>query len=257
MARKRRIRRKKSDLELPDPIDGLACKVPFTMLLYGPEKIGKSTFASKAHRHLFLATEAGLNFLNVCKAPVEDWEKFREVVLAAKNDPGKYEAYNIDTAENAFDQCQIWVCEKLGIDHPADEDFGKGYQSIRLEFYLQLNALAQLGKIVILTSHEKSVEVKGRAIKTSKMVPTLTNTARRVILPMVDIIGHCGFKMGRDGEPTAKRVINFQPTEVAEAGDRTGLLPKQLPLSYSAFVECMNGGRRPKTTMRRRPKRRS
>jgi hypothetical protein len=253
--RKRRLRGRTSALTLPAPKTGLvACPRAYSALVYGPEGIGKSTLWSRADRHLFIATEAGLNWIDCAQEPCEDWEKFREIVKAAKQKPDRYDAFIIDTAENAFDQAQMWVCEKLGIDHPADEDFGKGYQTVRIEFYMQLNALVSLGKKLLMTSHEKSVEIKGRAIKTSKMVPTLTNTARRVVLPMVDIIGHCGFKMDRTGEATTKRIMEFEPTETVEAKDRTGLLPARTLLNYEVFAGHLSGERKQKT-LRRRPKR--
>ena len=45
-----------------------------TALVYGPSKIGKSTWCSKADDALFLATEPGLNALEVFQTPITCWD---------------------------------------------------------------------------------------------------------------------------------------------------------------------------------------
>jgi SpoVK/Ycf46/Vps4 family AAA+-type ATPase len=47
-----------------------------TILIYGPPKIGKSTLASQFDNPLFLATEAGLNALEVFQVPIPTWDDF-------------------------------------------------------------------------------------------------------------------------------------------------------------------------------------
>ena len=47
-----------------------------TVLAYGPSKIGKSTWCSQAEGAVFLATEAGLNNLEVFQVPITRWEEF-------------------------------------------------------------------------------------------------------------------------------------------------------------------------------------
>ena len=219
----------------------------FTLFLYGPEGIGKTTFASKADDPLIIATEAGYKFVEAYVEETSTWEEFVATIdaieVAWRDDPDgfRYGALAVDTVDNAFALCQSFVCTKLGIDHPSDEEWGKGYQAVSTEFTHQMTRLALIDKQLILISHEKTIEVKGRVLKTMKIVPTLSSTGRRVILPMVDIIGHCGYRMGADGEATSERVIEFNPSETMEAKDRTGLLPKVLPLNYTAFRQYLNG----------------
>ena len=45
-----------------------------TVLVYGPSKIGKSTWCSQADGALFLATEPGLNALEVFQTPITCWD---------------------------------------------------------------------------------------------------------------------------------------------------------------------------------------
>ena len=258
--KKRRIRSKTSGVDLPTESKGIGAATSHTLFIYGPEGIGKSTFGSHAPSPLFIATEAGLNFLDVMTEPCPDWDKFVGIVDALEASKSqRYKTVVIDTADNAIDQCQSYACDKLGIEHPADEEWGKGYSAVRMEFNKQITRLALLDMRFILISHQKSVEIKGRVMKTTKIVPTLSNSGRRVILPMCDFIGHCTFKEGRDGEATSERIINFEPSEYHEAKDRSGLLPKIIPLDYEVFNGYMDGSTvkrsKSKTTAKRKVRR--
>ena len=48
-----------------------------TILVYGPVKIGKSSFCALSDSALFLATKAGLNHLNVYQIPIKTWEELQ------------------------------------------------------------------------------------------------------------------------------------------------------------------------------------
>ena len=51
-----------------------------TVLVYGQTKIGKTTLCSQAESALFLATEPGLNALDVFQAPILSWD---DLLIAA------------------------------------------------------------------------------------------------------------------------------------------------------------------------------
>lgn len=216
----------------------MAVKTPnlTTMLLYGPPKIGKSTIANSFPKALFVAAEEGLKFLDAYKQGVRTWEE----VLGIQKDllkPGHdFQTVVFDTADALFTLCTDYVCKKLNIDHPSDEDWGKGWAALRDNFQKLVTPLAAPdlnGKTrfgLIFLSHDRDVEVKGRVTKTKRTTCTLPGTARRVLLPMVDVVGYCGFARDKNGEPTDERIVTFKPTEVIEAGDRTGRLPDYLPM---------------------------
>ena len=62
-------------IEKSSKIDELSRQV---ILVYGRAKIGKSTLCSKFEAPLFLATEPGLNHLEVFKVNITGWQKFLE-----------------------------------------------------------------------------------------------------------------------------------------------------------------------------------
>ncbi|HOK47887.1 MAG TPA: AAA family ATPase, partial [Bryobacteraceae bacterium] len=46
----------------------------YSILIYGPTKIGKTTLASQFPEALFLATEPGLNALEAYQIPITSWD---------------------------------------------------------------------------------------------------------------------------------------------------------------------------------------
>lgn len=214
-----------------------------TTLLYGPPKIGKSTVAASYPRPLFAACEEGLKFLDAYKVGIERWEDFVELSALLRKEKHDFRTLVVDTADILFKYCQDYVCKKKHIEHPADEDWGKGYEAVRDEFQRHIGPLTVPGPGgktrfgIVFISHAKTVEVKGRVIKTARIVPTFPNGARKIIMPMVDIVGYCGFGIDADGEPTDERRVHFRPSEQVEAGDKTDKLPSSLPMLRKGWYD--------------------
>lgn len=213
------------------------------MLLYGPPKIGKSSFCSKLDDVVLVDTEGGLDWvkdIDAKRKSIQSWKEFQSLVTGMQSD-GKVKLDNgkyakplhlvLDTADILWIYCTEYICRKHGFDHPSDESFGKGYQVLRYEFQRGLARLNTCkGVSMCLISHSKAIEVRGRGSnRTSQIVPTIPNSAREVVMPMMDIIGYVGFRVA-DEETDNERSILFAPEEGLEAGDRTGRLPKAMPL---------------------------
>jgi hypothetical protein len=218
--------------------------VDLTVLLYGPSKFGKSTFCSNADGALFLATEAGLNNLEVFQVPISNWED----LLAAGRDiaEGKhaFKTIIIDTVDNAYRMCVEHVLAKHKIDHESDLGYGKGYALINNEFYRVLNKLSLLPYGLFLISHAQDKEVETRTGKITRVVPTLPEKARKTVLGMVDVILYCDLETvaGEGGKAVARRVLRTKPCLHYEAGDRTGRLPEVIDLDFSRFVAAYDAG---------------
>lgn len=215
-----------------------------TVLVHGPHKFGKSTLCAQADGALFLATEPGLNHLEVYQQPISTWDEL--LVSAREIAEGKhaFRTIVIDTVDNAYRMCAEYICRKYEVEHESDLEYGKGYAMVNGEFHRVLNKLALLPYGLFLVSHSQEKEIETRTGKYTKVVPTLPDKARKLVLGLVDIILFCDLEptIGADGKPSYRRVLRTKPSLAYEAGDRTGRLPEVLDLNFAAFAAAFAQG---------------
>lgn len=214
----------------------------FTVLIYGPSKIGKSTWCSQAENALFLATEPGLNALEVYEMPIKTWEDLLKTFAEIIKGNHDFKTIIIDTIDNAYKMCSEYVCRINKISHESDLGFGKGYTLVNNEFNRVLNKLAFLPYGLILISHSQEYEVETRTGKYTCTAPTLPEKARRHVMGLVDLILFCdqdAYK-DEDGKVSYERVMRTKPTLQYAAGDRTGRLPETIPLDFKTFENFFN-----------------
>lgn len=211
-------------------------------LLYGPPKIGKSTFAAEidSDRTLFLACEPGLGALEVFSVDVRDWKTFREIGADLAKDPQHYKIVVVDTVDELYRMCSDHICKEMGIQHPADADYGKGWAAVADEFRLRVGKLANLGLGVWFISHSKDREVKKKVGSKTVTSPTVSGQGREFITGFCDFI----FLATWEGdEESSKRVLRTQGAEEHEAGGRMPRnaqpLTDPLPLDAGALRKDM------------------
>ncbi len=219
-----------------------------TTLIYGPPKIGKSTFASMFPDALFLECEPGLSELSVYKVPTYSWEDLLAACKLVAAGEHAFKTIVIDTIDNAFKFCSDHVCAKHSIEYEGDLPHGKGWAFVKNEWHRVLTRLASLPYGVVLISHSVDKRVETRTGEYTKTQPSLPDRARHVVLGLVDMILFCDTQSRKDesGQVSVERVIRTKPHPTYEAGDRTGRLPDMLPLDYAAFARCFDGA--PTTT---------
>ncbi|MGE5623812.1 MAG: ATP-binding protein [Methanocella sp.] len=212
----------------------------YTGFIYGPWKIGKSTFCSRMDNPLFLATEAGLNTLEVYQIPISTWPDFLEACRLIAEGKHEYKTIVIDTVDNLYNFCSDYICKKAGIQHESDLEWGKGWDMVNDEFLRALTKLSLLPYGLWMTSHSEEKEIKSRTQPAiTKVVPTLPKGARKIVLGMSDFILYAESVQTKEG---MVRVLHTKPTENYEAGDRTGRLPATLPFKYASFLKAFEGG---------------
>lgn len=213
-----------------------------TVLVYGQTKIGKSTFCSHADGALFLATEPGLNALDVYQAPIQSWEDLLNACAEIGEGKHAFKTIVIDTIDNAYKFCTDYIVRKHKIEHESDLGYGKGYALVNNEFQRVLTKLAFLPYGLFLISHAKEIEVDTRTGKYTRIVPTLPDKARKIVLGMVDQVLFCDLDLvtAEDGGKSVRRVIRTKPSLHYEAGDRTGRLPETIDLDFRTFLDAFN-----------------
>lgn len=212
----------------------------YKMLLYGVPKIGKSTFCSQMEKPLFLATEPGLNALEVYEMKVPDWVTFLSACGEIAKGTHGFKTIVIDTVDNLFKACQEYVRQKNGIQHESDMPYGKGWELLKSEFFRPLRKLSMLDVGLVMTSHVKWTEVKTRTSTYHKAVPTVPGSGRDIVEAWVDIILFSESVVDENGE--VKRIVHTQPSDLWVAGDRTEhafkrKLPSEIELDFGTFAK--------------------
>lgn len=218
-----------------------------TTLIYGPPKIGKSTFAAQFPDALFFECEPGLSELSVYKVPTYSWPDLLEAckLVAAGGHP--YRTIVIDTVDNAFKFCTDHINAKHQVEYEGDLPHGKGWAFVKNEWHRVLTRLASLPLGLVLISHATDKRIETRTGEYTKTQPSLPDRARHVVLGLVDMILYCDTVTRKDaaGQLVVDRVIRTKPHPTYEAGDRTGRLPATLPLDFTQFANCFTPGSAP------------
>jgi hypothetical protein len=211
-----------------------------SVLLYGASKIGKSTLCSHADGALFLATEAGLNHLEVFQTPIAKWEELLTACAEIAAGTHPFRTIIIDTVDQAYRLCSEYILAKFKIEHESDLGYGKGYALVNNEFMRVLTKLSLLPYGLFLISHAQEKELDTRTGPITRITPTLPDKARKIVLGLVDMILFCDLDTtsGANDEAITRRVIRTKPSLHYEAGDRTGRLPDVLDLDYAAFLHA-------------------
>ena len=206
-----------SELSLPDTKSGASDSLfDYIILITGEKKIGKTSLASHMGPAPFFAMfEPGGKAQSLYQRPINSWDDWLVYMrLLRKNH--RFNPVVIDTADMMYRLCFDFVCKRMGIDHPSDEAYGKGWEAVRQEMNLTFNKLGALGKGIILISHSKEAEVKKRdGTSHHLIVPALSGQARDIIEPLVDIWGYYHY----DGDA---RFLQIQGDDQVSAGHRTG-----------------------------------
>lgn len=129
-------------------------KEPFTCLLYGPPKSGKSFLANTAPSPLFLDAEKGTGQLDTSRVPISDGFALFRAIEWASRQPN--ETIVIDSLTAIQKMLVLKVCKENGQKNIEGFGFGKGYQILKAEWARLGNGvtfLKERNKNVILIAH--------------------------------------------------------------------------------------------------------
>lgn len=130
---------------------------PVKTVLYGPEGIGKSTFASHFPAPVFIDTEGGTKRLNVARLPQPtSWAMLLDEVNEVRKGSIPCGTLVIDTADWAERLAITALCAKAKVDGLEGFGYGKGYTYLKEEFGRLLDALEEVlnaGHNVLILAH--------------------------------------------------------------------------------------------------------
>ena len=110
---------------------------PVRAVIYGPEGIGKSTFASEFPEPIFIDTEGSTERMEVDRIPVSNWVDLVNTIDEIIREDHHYQTLVIDTADEAERFAIISICHGSHKNSIADFGFGAGYTMLA-ELYKDL-----------------------------------------------------------------------------------------------------------------------
>lgn len=129
------------------------------VVLYGPEGVGKSTFASFFPEPVFSDIEGGTSNLNLSRLPTpSSWTMLMQQGQFIKQNATLMKTWVIDTIDWAETLCIQHVCSANSWKSIEEPGYGKGYVYVAEEFGRFLNLLSDVieaGVNVVLLAHSE------------------------------------------------------------------------------------------------------
>lgn len=211
-------------------------------LFIAEAKFGKTTWMSAIENSLMLAGEKGHSFVEAYKINITCWdEKDREVnnidglihtsfmaavdIICASD---QFDFVFLDTTDSIVKMCLDYNLKKLGIKHPSDWEFGKGYDAaMNTPFRQAINRLTSSGRGVGFITHTETKDARFSSGNKSRKECTLPGGIGKLLVPMADCILHGKFGL-RNKDGKRDRIIVTEGSDDMLAGgrvQRTAKLP--------------------------------
>lgn len=223
------------------------------VVIYGPEGIGKSTFAAQFPNPVFIDTEGSTKKLNIRRFPKPtSWEMLKNEVKEAMN--GRLcKTLVIDTFDWAEQLCIETICsahQKKGIE---DFGYGNGYVYEKEEIGKFLNLLQEVvdsGINVVLTAHaqmrkfEQPDELGAYDRWELKLGKKTSSQISPLVKEWADMVLFANYKtyavaVDKDGKKFkaqgGDRVMYTTHHPCWDAKNRDGL-PSEMPFEYSGIA---------------------
>ena len=224
------------------------------IVIYGPEGIGKTSFAANFPEPLYIDTEDGSSKLDVRRLPVPtSWAMLLDEVADVR-DSMPCKTLIIDTVDWAERLCREAVCETAHKSGIEEFGYGKGYVYAAEKFGQLLNRLKELkarGIHVVLIAHSAMTKFEQPdelgaydrwSLKLDKKVAPLVNEWADAVL----FINFKTITVKGDGKKTkavgaGTRVMYTTHHSCWDAKNRYGL-PDECPFDYSVIAPFLAPG---------------
>lgn len=231
-------------------------------VIYGPEGIGKSTFASKFPDPIFIDTEGSTRDMDVGRLPVPtSWNMLLEEVKYVIQNPSVCKTLVIDTADWAEQLCSAGICDKYQKTGIEDFGYGKGYVFLQEEFGRLLNLLSELaeqkGIHVVLTAHAKmrKFEQPDEMGAYDRWEMKLSKNVSPMVKEWADMVLFANYKThvikvdGKNKAQGGQRVMYTTHHSCWDAKNRYEL-PDEVPFSYDAIAHVLGTSDETQTEVR-------
>lgn len=231
------------------------------VVVYGPEGIGKSTFASRFPNPLFIDTEGSTNKLDVKRFEEKpsSWTMLKNYIEYVRQHPDICDTLVIDTIDWAERLCVESILDAHGKKGIEDFGYGNGYTYVAEEIGRFLNSLQELIDKnvcnVVLTAHSqiKKFEQPDETgsydryeLKLGKKTTSQTSPLVKEWADMILFANYETFAIARDKDGKkfkgqgGERVMYTSHHPCWDAKNRDGL-PDKLPFDYGQIAYLFGG----------------
>jgi hypothetical protein len=240
-----------------------ATPLPPRILLYGPPKVGKSTFGASAPNPVFIQIEDGLDALNVNAFPMaKTYPQVTQQVQTLISEPHEFQTLVIDSLD--WLEKLVWAqviveANDAGIKNIEDFGYGKGYVKALDQWrnlLAGLNILREtkrMGIILIAHAAVKRFDAPDKTAGYDRYQPKLHTAAWNLVTEASDIIGFAckdvtvvevkdGLKKKMRGIGNGDSVLKLTERPGFIAGNRYSL-PDSIPLEWDAFAQAFAAAR--------------
>lgn len=219
--------------------------------IYGAPFSGKTTFADKAPVPINLNTDGNVKYVSMPRLEIRDivkvegsngrertsrtfaWAIFKDAISELETYKSGFETIVVDLVEDTYEQCRLYMYDKLDIEHESDDAF-RAWDKVRIEFLSTYRRLLNLDYNVILISHEDTSKdiTKKTGDKITAIKPNITDKVANKLAGMVDIVARVVV------ETDDYRVLSFKQNEVIFGGGRLkGITSNEIPLNWDSLMD--------------------
>lgn len=226
------------------------------VVVYGPEGIGKSTFAAQFPEPLFIDTEGSTDNMDVSRLDKpSSYTMLKNEIAWVKANPTVCKTLVIDTIDWAESLVIADVCAQHGKKGIEDFGWGNGYTYTKEEMGRLLNQLGELvdlGINVVLTAHaqmrkfEQPDEMGSYDRWELKLGKKTSSQTAPLVKEWADMVLFANYKTvvmtadnGKKKATGGQRVLYTQHHPAWDAKNRHGL-PEEMTFDYAGIAHIFN-----------------
>lgn len=226
------------------------------IVIYGPPKIGKSTFAASAPNPIGIITEEGLDNIDVAAFPLAlTYDDVTQAIATLANEPHEFQSVFVDSLDWLEPLILAKICADNNVKNIEQIGYGKGYimaDDLWRDFFSRLDGLRNhRGMSIICIAHEQVNKVRNPTLPEDYDAYSLklNKRATAIISEWADIIGFAAHEvMTRQVDSgfqqkdvkaitTGARKLHVNPHPAYVAGNRYGMADTNL--GWAAFQDAL------------------
>jgi len=217
----------------------------FSLLVFGPSKVGKTTMIADWPKAIILECEPGGADLVKCrKMDIDSLPHFRDAYKLLMLDT-EYDTVVVDTLDRVATWVEDEICTEMKIgsilESPRGERNGAQWGEYKSRILQVIAAMEKLPKKIIFLAHTKRTETDGQGVVINPRTINLYGSTAISTMALIQNIGYM-FAKETDGGKT-KRYLSFAPGINVECGSRhPALADKILEIpkgrGYEVFAAC-------------------